>query len=341
MTEAAGRVLDPESAELAAEEVLALAQALPEAQRGRAAEAAARLRRGELPHDLVDVVESAVALSLQTGRARRRYRAEGERRLTEVLWLTPRGSALRRRLEATNQALGALAGRRLASVRVGARTLGDYTVTLQAEGVAVTLAARADGVEVESVAVDGDVRAGRGVCVWLTGLSGAGKSTVAQRVAAHLQQLGRAVEVLDGDEVRQHFSRGLGFSREDRMENVRRVAYVAGLLVRHGVVVLVALISPYREARAQARELVGDFLEVCVRCPLEVLVARDPKGLYARALRGEVQHFTGVSDPYEEPEFPDLVLDTDRESPEQGAARILRLLAERGYLAQPVPGGVG
>jgi adenylyl-sulfate kinase len=335
------RVLDPESAELVAQELLALAQAMPEDQRARAVEASARVRGGELPPEFVDLVESAVALSLQTGRARRRYRAEGERLLTEVLWQTPRGSALRQRLEATNRALEALEGRRLHGVQVGARTLGDYTVTLRADGLAVTLAARADGVEVESVAVDGAPTPRTGVCVWLTGLSGAGKSTVAQLVADRLRQLGRPVEVLDGDVVRRHFSRGLGYSREDRLENVRRVAYVAGLLVRHGVVVLVALISPYREARAEARQLVGDFLEVYVRCPLEVLVARDPKGLYARALRGEVPNFTGVSDPYEEPEAPDLVLDTDREAPADSATRVLRLLVERGYLPARGLGAAG
>lgn len=331
MTEASWQ-LEPESAVLVAEEVLALAQVLPDPQRQRAVQVAELVRRGQLASEFVDVVESALALSLQTGRARRRHRAEGERLLTEVLWRTPRGRALRERLEATNRALRALQGRRLEEVRVAARTLGDYTVALRADGLVVTLAARADGVEVESVAAEGTSRPVRGVCVWLTGLSGAGKSTLAQRVADALRRQGVPVEILDGDEVRTHFSRGLGFSREDRLENVRRVAYVAGLLVRHGVVVLVALISPYREARAQARELVGEFLEVYVRCPLEVLVRRDPKGLYARALRGEVSNFTGVSDPYEEPEAPDLVLDTHRTSPEEGAAQILQLLAQRGYV---------
>jgi adenylyl-sulfate kinase len=327
--------LDGESAELVAEEVEALARALPEPQRERARAASERLRRGEFPEDLVDVVESAVALSLQTGRARRRYAAEGERLLTQVLWRTPRGQALQSRLEATNRALQALQGRRLDGVRVAARTLGDYSLVLRAEGVAVTLSARADGVELESVSVDGGRHPTRGVCVWLTGLSGAGKSTLAGLVADRLREVGRPVEVLDGDAVRQHLSRGLGFSREDRVENVRRVAYVAGLLVRHGVVVLAALISPYREARAQARELVGsDFLEVYVRCPLDVLVARDPKGLYARALRGEIPNFTGVSDPYEEPDSPDLVVDTHHQTPQEGAARILGLLEARGYLTE-------
>ena len=333
MTGAPGqRELNAEAAELVAQEVLALAQVLPEEQRERALAVAERVRRGELAEDLVDVVESAVALSLQTGRARRRYRAEGERLLTDILWSTPRGQALQARVAATNRALRGLRGRRLEDVRVGVRTLGDYTVALRAEGLTVTLAARADGVEVESVSVEGGRSGSRGVCVWFTGLPGAGKSTLAELVAERLRSQSLAVEVLDGDAVRQRFSRGLGFSREDRLENVRRVAYVAGLLVRHGVVVLVALISPYREARTQARQMVGDFLEVYVRCPLDVLVARDPKGLYARALRGELPHFTGVSDPYEEPDTPDLVVDTDRETPEQSAARVIGLLAERGYV---------
>jgi adenylylsulfate kinase len=181
----------------------------------------------------------------------------------------------------------------------------------------------------------------RGYVVWLTGLSGAGKSTIAQALAQRLQDAGQRVEVLDGDVVRQHFSKGLGYSREDRLENIRRVAYVAHLLARHGVAVIVALISPYREGRDYARGLIGDFLEVYVRCPLEVLLQRDVKGLYAKALRGEVANFTGISDPYEEPLAPDLVLDTDRESPEESVGRLWAALAQRGYLPQALPSGDG
>ena len=147
--------------------------------------------------------------------------------------------------------------------------------------------------------------------------------------------------MLDGDVVRQHFSKGLGFSREDRLENIRRVAYVAHLLARNGVAVLVALISPYREGREYARNLIGDFLEVYVKCPIEVLVQRDVKGLYAKALRGEVANFTGISDPYEEPLAPDLVLETDRESLEESVARLWSALAQRGYVPDSVPSGDG
>ncbi len=182
---------------------------------------------------------------------------------------------------------------------------------------------------------------GRGYVVWLTGLSGAGKSTVAEALAQRLRSLGQRVEVLDGDVVRQHFSKGLGFSREDRLENIRRVAYVAHLLARNGVAVIVALISPYREGRDYARALIGDFLEVYVRCPIEVLVQRDVKGLYAKALRGEVPNFTGISDPYEEPLSPDLVLATDRESVEESVNKLWQALARRGYVPETVPSGDG
>ncbi|MCS7275669.1 MAG: adenylyl-sulfate kinase [Dehalococcoidia bacterium] len=181
----------------------------------------------------------------------------------------------------------------------------------------------------------------QGYVVWLTGLSGAGKTTIAEALAERLRAVGQRVEVLDGDVVRQHFSKGLGFSREDRLENIRRVAYVAHLLARNGVAVIVALISPYREGREYARSLIGDFLEVYVKCPIEVLVQRDVKGLYAKALRGEVANFTGISDPYEEPLAPDLVLETDRESLEESVARLWSALAQRGYVPDSVPSGDG
>lgn len=150
----------------------------------------------------------------------------------------------------------------------------------------------------------------QGFTVWLTGLSGAGKSTIAHRLEARLRSLGQAVEVLDGDVVRTHLSKGLGFSREDRDTNVLRIGFVASLLNRHGVAVITAAISPYAETRNQVRAMIGRFVEVYVRCPLETLIERDPKGLYEKALRGELPHFTGVSDPYEPPAAPEVTLDT-------------------------------
>ncbi len=174
----------------------------------------------------------------------------------------------------------------------------------------------------------------KGFVVWFTGLSGAGKTTLAEALAGYLRGLGLPTEVLDGDVVRRHFSKGLGFSREDREENIRRVAYVAHLLARNGVAVLVALISPYLEARRYARELIGDFVEVHVDCPLEVLVERDVKGLYARALSGELPNFTGVSDPYEPPENPEVRVRTDLESVEECLGRVVAALRERGYLPE-------
>lgn len=180
--------------------------------------------------------------------------------------------------------------------------------------------------------VDGVSTTGEGVVLWLTGLSGAGKSTIATLLEEQLRLRGRRVELLDGDEVRTHLSKGLGFSREDRDTNVKRIAYVAGLLARHGVVAIAAAISPYREARAWARERAENFLEIFVKCPLNVCAARDVKGLYAKALAGEIPNFTGVSDPYEEPENPDIVVDTSRQTPEESARTILDELVRRGLL---------
>jgi adenylyl-sulfate kinase len=159
--------------------------------------------------------------------------------------------------------------------------------------------------------------------IWLTGLSGAGKSTIAERVAAELHERGAAVEVLDGDEVRRNLSAGLGFSKEDRDTNIRRIGFVAELLTRHGVVVIVAAISPYREVRREMRGRIGRFLEVYVACPIEVLAERDVKGLYRRALAGEIEHFTGVSDPYEAPEAPDVWIDSSVESIDESVAKVM------------------
>jgi adenylylsulfate kinase len=175
----------------------------------------------------------------------------------------------------------------------------------------------------------------RGFVVWLTGLSGAGKTTIAHALAERLKAAGYKVEILDGDVVRQHFSKGLGFSKEDRIENIKRVAYVAHLLARNGVVVIVALISPYREGRNYARQLIGDFVEVYVKCPLNVLIERDVKGLYAKALRGEIQNFTGISDPYEPPENPEVIVETDKETVDESVDKIWQALIESGYILVP------
>jgi adenylyl-sulfate kinase len=174
-----------------------------------------------------------------------------------------------------------------------------------------------------------------GCTIWLTGLSGAGKSTVAALVARDLRARGARVEVLDGDVVRRHLSKGLGFSREDRDTNIRRIAFVADLLSRNGVCVIVAAISPYRATRDEARSLMGRrFLEVHVGASLETCAQRDTKGLYAKAMRGEIEQFTGVSDPYEAPTAPEVVLDTERETPEESAAKVLRAVAARAIVGE-------
>jgi adenylylsulfate kinase len=162
-----------------------------------------------------------------------------------------------------------------------------------------------------------------GLTIWLTGLSGAGKSTIAQRVATALRARDLPVEVLDGDAVRQNLCADLGFSKADRDTNIRRLGFVADMLTRNGVIVVVAAISPYAAVRAEVREHIGHFLEVYVRCPLDVLVKRDTKGMYQRALHGELDHFTGVSDPYEEPPRPDLSVDTDSETIDESVAKVL------------------
>jgi adenylyl-sulfate kinase len=172
-----------------------------------------------------------------------------------------------------------------------------------------------------------------GCVVWLTGPPSAGKSTLAGRLGAELAAQGHRVEQLDGDELRARLCRDLGFSREDRDENVRRTAFLAKLLARHGVIVLVALVSPYRAAREAARAELPNFVEVYVRCAIDECIRRDVKGLYKRALAGEIPAFTGVSDPYEPPLDPEVVVETDRETIAESAARIGEALAARGYLA--------
>ncbi len=171
-----------------------------------------------------------------------------------------------------------------------------------------------------------------GFTLWLTGLSGAGKSTLAQAVGLDLRHHGIQVEILDGDEVRQNLSKGLGFSREDRDANIRRIGYVATLLTRNGVAVITAAISPYRAVRDEVRREIGRFVEVYVRASLDECIRRDTKGLYRKALAGEVPQFTGVSDPYEEPLSPEIVVDTERETVAESAARVIRRLSELGCL---------
>lgn len=179
----------------------------------------------------------------------------------------------------------------------------------------------------------------RGFTLWFTGLSGAGKSTIAERVYQHLQEAGRNVEILDGDVVRTNLSKGLGFSKEDRDTNIRRIGFVSKLLSRNGTVAIVAAISPYREVRDEVREDIGDFVEVFVECSLEELTRRDVKGLYEKAIRGEIKNFTGVSDPYEEPLNPEVVVNSQYESVEESVAKVMAKLHEAGYLSADIATG--
>ncbi|MCD0161282.1 adenylyl-sulfate kinase [Deinococcus sp. 6YEL10] len=171
-----------------------------------------------------------------------------------------------------------------------------------------------------------DRSVGTGRVVWLTGLSGAGKSTLAGALHQELLARGVAVELLDGDAVRENLSKGLGFSKADRDTNVRRIGFVAGLLAKHGVTVLVSAISPYADTRREVLDSFPNALEVFVDAPLEVVTERDVKGLYLKAIAGEIPHFTGVSDPYEAPENPDLHLRTDRISVDEGVRQLLEAL---------------
>src|SRR6266436_235596 len=166
----------------------------------------------------------------------------------------------------------------------------------------------------------------KGFTLWFTGLSGAGKTTLARFVEQELRARGLPVEVLDGDEVRTNLSKGLGFSKEDRDTNIRRIGYVCRLLSRNGVIAISAAISPYREIRDEVRREHGRFCEVYVKCSLQKLVERDEKGLYAKALSGEIPFFTGVSDPYEEPLSPELVIESDHETAEHSLQRLLGTL---------------
>lgn len=172
----------------------------------------------------------------------------------------------------------------------------------------------------------------RGVTVWFTGLSGAGKTTIRMAVEKELRAQGYKLEVLDGDIVRQNLTKGLGFSKEDRDENIRRIGFVAHLLTRNDVIVLVSAISPYRAVREEVRARIGDFVEVYVNAPLSVCEERDVKGLYKKARAGEIPQFTGVSDPYEPPLNPEIECRTDLETLEESTAKVLNSLQELGYL---------
>jgi adenylylsulfate kinase len=177
-----------------------------------------------------------------------------------------------------------------------------------------------------------NLRIKNGFTLWFTGLSGAGKTTITDIVERELRHQQVPVEVLDGDVVRTNLSKGLGFSREDRDTNVLRIGFVADLLTRNGVGVIVSAISPYKEARDQVRRNVGDFIEVFVDAPVEVCADRDVKGLYAKAYSGEIPEFTGVSDPYEAPAAPELHLHTDQEDADESAQKVIEKLLELDYL---------
>src|SRR5215831_1893295 len=174
----------------------------------------------------------------------------------------------------------------------------------------------------------------KGFTIWFTGLSGAGKSTLSEIIERRLKEYGRNVEILDGDIVRTHLSKGLGFSREDRDTNIKRIAFVCSLLTRNGVICISAAISPYREARAWARQEIGNFVEVYVKCPIEVCRERDVKGLYKLVDEGKITGFTGVDDPYEEPEHQELIVETDKETVKESVERIMNTLVTLGFLEQ-------
>ena len=173
----------------------------------------------------------------------------------------------------------------------------------------------------------------KGFTIWFTGLSCSGKSTLSKILETELRKRGRTkIEILDGDVVRTNLSKGLGFNKEDRDTNIKRIGFVCKLLTRNGVVAIAAAISPYRSVRDYNRKEIGNFFEVYCKCPLEVCVRRDVKGLYKKALAGEIKNYTGVDDPYEEPLNPEVILETDRESHEQSVAKIIRKLEMLGYI---------
>jgi len=172
----------------------------------------------------------------------------------------------------------------------------------------------------------------QGFVVWLTGLPGSGKTTIAQRLLRELKARNLKVELFDGDEVRRNLSKGLGFSKEDRDTHNKRIIYVCKLLTRNGVNTIVSLISPYRSTRAYARENLPKFVEVYLKCSIEECIKRDPKGLYKKALAGEITNMTGIQDPYEEPLNPEVLLDTEHDSSKNNVAKVIKKLEELGYI---------
>jgi adenylylsulfate kinase len=174
----------------------------------------------------------------------------------------------------------------------------------------------------------------KGVTLWFTGLPCSGKSTIADAVAKELRQKGLKAERLDADIIRKHLWKELGYSKEDRNENIRRATFLAKLLTRNGIAVLTSFISPYKELRDYARREIGDFVEIFVKCPVEVCIQRDTRGMYEKALAGKIQNFTGVSDPYEEPPNPELVLESDKESLEESVAKVMVKIKELGYVGK-------
>lgn len=174
--------------------------------------------------------------------------------------------------------------------------------------------------------------ADKGFTIWFSGLPSSGKTTIARLLEQKLKQRGLKVEVLDGDIVRQYFSKGLGYTREDRIENLRRIAYVAHLLSRNGIIAICAAVSPYEEARENARKLNERIVEVYTKCPIEVCIERDVKGMYKKALKGEISNFTGISDPFEEPQNADVICETHIETPEESAEKIIKYLENKGFI---------
>ncbi len=172
----------------------------------------------------------------------------------------------------------------------------------------------------------------KGFVLWFTGLSGSGKSTLSRMIEGELRKRGCKVEVLDGDEVRENLSKGLGFSKEDRDTNIRRIGYVAKLLARNGAIAITAAISPYKEVRDQVRAMNRNFVEVYADCSIEELTRRDVKGLYAKALSGEIKNFTGISDPYEAPENPEITINSETQTPEESLEVIMSYLEGQGYI---------